>query len=191
MLNGAAQGLMTPPFRAALAERDQLIEQQAEQILQLQSTVDELSEQLERLKDQILEAQRQRFGQSSERGGHLQEDLFPLEAPVPEQDEAEPSTAAPQKQRQTPPPRGRRALPPELPRETQRYDYDAETRAQLEAGRDRRGCDRDPRHPRTVRDAPSARGSPASAADGNRLRGPPANCRNWRYGRPTRSEQAA
>ena len=141
MLNGAAQGLMTPPsnrgeapLRAALAERDQLIEQQAEQILQLQSTVDELSEQLERLKDQILEAQRQRFGQSSERGGHLQEDLFhPLEAPVPEQDEAEPSTAAPQKQRQTPPPRGRRALPPELPRETQRYDYDAETRAQLEA----------------------------------------------------------
>lgn len=141
MSNTAAQGLPTPPpnlresqLRAAVAERDEVIAQQSQQLVQLQSTVNELSEQLQRLKDQVLEAQRKRFGQSSERGRYLQEDLFhPLEAPIPEQDEEEAAAQAPTKRRKTQPPRGRRALPPELPRETMRYDYDDETRARLEA----------------------------------------------------------
>lgn len=140
MFKGAAQDLPTPPsglreaqFRAALTERDQLIEQQSQLLAQQQSTINELSEQLENLKRQILEAQRKRFGQSSERGCYLQADLFhPQEAPIPEQEEEE-TTEVPRKRRKTQPPRGRRPLPPELPRETQRYDYDDETRAQLEA----------------------------------------------------------
>lgn len=141
MLSGAAQGLTSSlsslgeaQLRAALAERDEVIRQQSDLLVQQQSTINELSEQLQDLKRQILEAQRKRFGQSSERGCYLQEDLFhPLEAPIPEPEEEEETTEAPRKRRKTQPPRGRRPLPPELPRETQRYDYDDETRAQLEA----------------------------------------------------------
>ncbi|MBK1736249.1 hypothetical protein CKO15_13450 [Halorhodospira abdelmalekii] len=143
MSSDASQGLPVSPASpreaqliAALAERDQVIAQQDQHIAQLDASVNELSEQLQLLKDRILETQRKHFGQSSERGCYLQLDLFhPQELPVPEQqdDEVETSTAAPGKRRKTQPPRGRRPLPPELPRETKRYDYDEETRAQLEA----------------------------------------------------------
>lgn len=115
-----------------VAERDQIIDD-------LRQSVTEATDELQRLKQQIIEAQRARFGQRSERGAYTDDLFHAQELPTEAGDdsgEAEAGEVAATRARSTGKngaPRGRKPLPPELPRQTQRHDLSDEQRAELEA----------------------------------------------------------
>ncbi len=119
-----------------IAERDQQIADRDRQLSELSQTIQELQERMSRFEAQILEAQRARFGQRSERAGYAMADLFdPQEAPAPDEQADEPTPAPPATRSRKPKKgasKGPRPLPAHLPRQPSRHDYKPEDLAWLE-----------------------------------------------------------
>ena len=147
MVDASAQKLPEDPetLRQMVLEQEQKLAERDRQITDLHESLRELQDQMERFKEQILEAQRARFGQSSERGAYATGDLFhteelprPSEAEQPADDASEQAAQQSQGDTGTKSPArrrgggGRNPLPPELPREHRRYDYSETERAELE-----------------------------------------------------------
>ena len=144
MSSAAAENLPDDPesLRQLVLEQEQKLAERDRENADLRQSLHELQDQMERFKEQILASQRARFGQSSERSEYAIGDLFHNQE-MPRQPEAD---EQPQEPTQAPPARaggspkqgkgkrgrGRRPLPPELPREHQRCDYSPEERERLE-----------------------------------------------------------
>lgn len=102
----------------------------------LRETIAEQQRQLEQLRDALLNLQRSQFGQRSERGrvSDVVDDLFhPMDQPkIDSNDSAQDAPCAPAKRDSGTSSKkpARQPLPPDLPRYTERHDFDA---AELEA----------------------------------------------------------